>query len=138
MAKKKVKKPRNKSASTNGGNGPDHGPDGRFVEGNSGGPGNPRAPRVQAWRTALAEAVTPEDVGDVVKVLVAAAKEGKPWAVTLLLDRCLGKPKQAIEIEAEIENTKTWYDNLPPDYPKFLDWLAVQNGRAHYVVADVP
>lgn len=83
--------------SPNGGNG-GHGPDGRFLPGNPGGPGNPRAAAVGVWREALAEAVSAEDLGEVLGVLVAKAKAGEPWAVRELLDRCLGRPKQEIAV----------------------------------------
>jgi hypothetical protein len=65
---------------------------GRFAKGNPGGPGNPNAGRVAAWRNALVEAVTPEDLKGVIVALVDHAKAGTPWAIRELLDRCLGKP----------------------------------------------
>ena len=89
--------------STNGGNG--RGPSGRFRKGNPGGPGNPFAGRVQALRAALLEAVTPEDLREVVVRMVADAKVGDHQARKELLDRVLGRPLEADVLEriAELE-----------------------------------
>ena len=73
---------------------------GRFVPGYKGGPGNPRASHVEAWRKALVEAVTPEDIADVVRILVVAAKAGKKWAIPELLNRTVGKPTEHVALEA--------------------------------------
>ncbi len=75
---------------------------GRFRPGNRAavGRGNPHADRVHAWRAALAATVTEDDLRAVIGKLVEAAKAGKPWAIRELLDRCLGKPTQAIEAVA--------------------------------------
>jgi hypothetical protein len=93
--------------STNGDNGLAEPRDerGRFLPGNPGGPGNPHAATVGAWRTALASAVAPEDVRQVVGVLVGKAKAGEAWAVKELLDRCLGRPQQQVGVEATGEGT---------------------------------
>ena len=86
---------------TNGANGegvPVHDEHGRFLPGNAGGPGNPHASRVAAWRGALVAAVTAADIGEIARTLVKEAREGKPWAVALLLDRCLGKARLSVEL----------------------------------------
>lgn len=83
----------------NGGNGEsDRDPQGRFLSGNKAahGRGNPHAGKVNAWRRALAEGVSECDLGEVVAKLVERAKAGERWAVCELLDRCLGKPVQAV------------------------------------------
>lgn len=84
--------------SPNGGNGRDG--QGRFLPGNPGGPGNPLAGRVHQYRTALAEAVTEDDIRAVIGKLVAAARAGERWAIRELLDRCLGKPMQTAALLA--------------------------------------
>ena len=84
----------------NGGNGRDR--LGRFAKGNPGGPGNPHAAAVGAWRSALAKSVTPDDLQDVIGQLLKQAKDGEPWAIRELLNRCLGRPEQALTIENEI------------------------------------
>lgn len=81
-------------------------PDGTFAPGNPGGPGNPNARAVAAWRSALVEAVAADDIKRVVEVLIEKAKAGESWAVRELLDRCLGRPQQKMELEAVGE--KTW------------------------------
>lgn len=72
---------------------------GRFAEGNPGGPGNPHAKRVGELRVALLEAVTPADMQAVVKALVEAAKGGDVAAARVLFERVLGKPVEADLIE---------------------------------------
>lgn len=79
---------------------------GRFLPGNSGGPGNPQARNVSTWRAALAGSVSPEDVVEVTQRLVEAAKAGEPWAIRELLDRCLGKPHVQLEVQGEVEHAR--------------------------------
>jgi hypothetical protein len=75
---------------------------GRFVDGNPGGPGNPYARQVAALRRELMDAVTPEDLREVVEALVTAAKAGDVTAARILLDRLLGPPVAA-DLIARIE-----------------------------------
>ncbi len=51
----------------------------------------------------LAETVTAEDIRTVLRELIDRAKAGERWAVCELLDRCLGKPTQAITAAAEVQ-----------------------------------
>ena len=51
------------------------------------------------WRRALADAVSDQDMIDVIQVLVREAKDGKQWAVKELLNRTLGRPVEADLIE---------------------------------------
>jgi hypothetical protein len=83
--------------SPNGANG--RGRAGRFAPGNAGGPGNPHAAQVARWRATLAANVTENDMAEVVRALVKAAKAGGGWAVRELLDRTLGRPVEADLIE---------------------------------------
>ena len=76
---------------------------GRFVAGNPGGPGNPNAKATAAWRSTLADAVTADDLGAVLAVLVDQAKAGEPWAVRELLNRCLGKVSERHELSADLD-----------------------------------
>lgn len=73
---------------------------GRFLPGNPGGPGNPQAHNVAAWRKALADTVSADDVAEVTRRLIEAAKAGEPWAVHELLDRLIGKPSVQIDFQA--------------------------------------
>ena len=96
--------------STNGDNGLPEVRDakGRFVPGNPGGPGNPQARNVAAWRGALASAVSAEDIAEVTGKLIEEAKAGEPWAVRELLDRCLGKPHVQIDLQADPERMREY------------------------------
>lgn len=78
---------------------------GQFAPGNqyAAGRGNPHAAQVTAWRAALVESVSPEDIAKAVAVLVKAAHEGKAWALRELFDRCFGRAQQAIELSGEID-----------------------------------
>jgi hypothetical protein len=62
--------------------------DGRFKSGN---PGRPRGVRNRA--TALAERLASKDIGEIVAVLVEAAKAGDVPSATLLLNRLWPAPK---------------------------------------------
>jgi len=70
---------------------------GRFVAGNPGGPGNPFARRVGELRRAMLAAVKPEDVADIIKALVAKAKEGHVQAAKVVLSYVLGKPQRVAD-----------------------------------------
>jgi len=56
------------------------GPDGRYLPGTCGGPGNPHAGAVAAWRKALVLAVPPADLEAVIRVLLERAKADEPCA----------------------------------------------------------
>ena len=75
----------------NGSNG-ERGANGRFTNGNRGGPGNPYARRVSQIRSMILEAVTDEDLQEVVQALVKRAKEGDVAAARELLNRLVGRP----------------------------------------------
>ncbi len=47
-----------------------------------------------ALRSALLDAVTPEDIADAVRALIERAKAGDVAAIRELLDRCIGKPQE--------------------------------------------
>ena len=74
---------------------------GRFAPGHCGGPGNPHFKALSTWRAALAAKVTRDDIEHVISVLVKSAREGERWAVTELLDRCLGRPVQHTVVESD-------------------------------------
>ena len=74
------------------------GRNGRFLPGHGGGPGNPHAQKVHRLRSALLNAVTPEDVKEIIYKLVSMAKQGDIAAIKELLDRSLGKPVAAVEV----------------------------------------
>lgn len=71
---------------------------GRFAKGWKGGPGNPYASQVARWRQALYACVTDDDIRQVMRGLVDAAKGGQPWAIHELLNRLVGKPPSVIAV----------------------------------------
>ncbi|MFT5430178.1 MAG: hypothetical protein ACI9OJ_000851 [Myxococcota bacterium] len=75
---------------------------GRFGKGNPGGPGNPLVSKVMALRSAFMNAVTPEDMKEVVEAMVREAKAGNVQAQKLFIDRCLG-PAEALDLLARLE-----------------------------------
>jgi hypothetical protein len=83
--------------SPNGPNGRD--PGGRFSAGNPGGSGNPFARQVAQLRSALLEAVTPDDVRTIVLALVKKARKGDLVAAREVLDRCIGRPTQPVDLD---------------------------------------
>ena len=74
-------------------------PGGQFAPGNQFGKGNPQAQHIARWRASFAEAVTDEDLKATVVKLAAAARAGQPWAVRELLDRCLGRSIQGVQLD---------------------------------------
>jgi len=77
----------------------ERGPDGRFLPGNSGGPGNPYGRRVAELRNALMEAVTPDRLRRMIESLVQAAEGGDTAAAKLVLSYTLGPPVAADILE---------------------------------------
>jgi len=65
---------------------------GRFAPGNPGGPGNPFGRKVAALRMAIVEALSEEDVREIVGVLKEKAKAGSTAAIKLLFQYAIGKP----------------------------------------------
>lgn len=100
-------------------------PDGRFVKGNSGGPGNPFNATVQKLRAAMVQAVGPEDIAEVVGQVLTQAKEGNLAAIKLLLSYTIGQPHQTIqpdraELDAvEIQNKTELYRELIAQRARF-------------------
>ena len=78
---------------------------GRFGKGNPGGPGNPFARRVGALRAAMLDAVTDDDLRDIIATLVSQAKGGDLAAIRELLDRLIGKPTAAVAFEVTTGET---------------------------------
>ena len=71
---------------------------GRFLPSNRFGTGNPTLRKVAQLRQALLEAVSAEDITAVAGKLLTMAKDGDLAAIKELLDRCLGKPPQAVAL----------------------------------------
>src|SRR5438128_1990918 len=71
--------------------------DGRFARGNPGGPGNPFAREVAAYRTRLLGRVKEGDVDAVADQLIRQAREGDLAAIRLFLLYVLGRPGAAVD-----------------------------------------
>ena len=111
----------------NGNNGRDK--QGRFIVGNKGGPGNPHAKQVAVMRAALLSAVTPEDLHDVIRVLIEKALSGNVSAIKELLDRLYGKPKVAVEMKQELQSTgeiRARLRALIQHNPELLETIAIE------------
>lgn len=88
---------------------------GRFVEGNSGGPGNPWVKLTHQFKQALIDSATDERRTQLIEALWdMALGEGdfedktlvaKRWAINTILDRMLGKPKESVEVSGEVAMT---------------------------------
>jgi len=64
---------------------------GQFVVGNKGGPGNPAAAAVARFRQSMLEAVTVEELREVVRSVLEQALAGDIQAAKLILERCCGR-----------------------------------------------
>jgi hypothetical protein len=78
---------------------------GRFGSGNKFAKGNPIARKVAQLRQTLVSAVSATDLRDVVKKLVAMAKDGDVQAIRLLLDRLLG-PVLPADVQQDLADMK--------------------------------
>ncbi len=78
-------------------------PNGKFAKGWRGGPGNPHAAQVAKLRSALLAAISEADLKSVIAALLQKAQAGDVAAAKEILDRCLGRAPQAIEIDAQVE-----------------------------------
>jgi len=64
---------------------------GQFLPGNKGGPGNPAAAAVARFRQSMLEAVTVEELREVVRSVLEQALAGDIQAAKLILERCCGR-----------------------------------------------
>jgi len=71
--------------------------DGRFAKGNQFGPGNPFARKCAAFRAALMDTITEQDIKDIAAKLRDDAKAGDKAAVKLLFQYVIGKPQPAVD-----------------------------------------
>lgn len=114
--------------SPTGDNGRDN--NGRFAAGNHLAKGNPHAKRVNELRTALLEAVTPNDVRKIVTAMVKAAKAGDTVAAREVLDRTIGKAVQT-ELLQRVEELEQRICVYIPDNGRgpTNNWAAINNGQ---------
>ena len=101
----------------NGGRGPNHGPDGRFLPGCKPGPGSPLAKRAAELKAAILEAVTPEEIHAVMAKLHAMALAGDVLAAKVWLERVLGKADQPVNLSVTQEACFTGVVVRPMELP---------------------
>ncbi len=87
---------------------------GRFRQGNAGGPGNPLAGKISKLRAALVAAVNEEDIREIAHALIETAKGGDVRAVKELLDRTIGRPVETDLIE-RLESLETALKDVETD-----------------------
>ena len=105
--------------SPNGGNG--HDERGRFTAGNAGGPGNPFARRVAAFRAALIDAVGEDGLRDVARAMVEKARSGDVAAARLVLAYDVGRPGEPADPDRLDEHEL----KVRRAYPTILDLAIV-------------
>jgi hypothetical protein len=76
---------------------PDRDAQGRFTPGNQCSRGNPFARKCAELRKALVNAVTPQDISEIVAKLIEKAKAGDAAAARVLFSYALGKPATAVD-----------------------------------------
>ena len=86
---------------------------GRFGKGNPGGPGSPYSKKVHALRRALLEAVTEDEIKQVVAALLREAKLGNVQAARELLSRCLG-PAEAVDLIERMDALEELLESARP------------------------
>ena len=99
-------------------------PKGKFATGNRISQGNPIARRTHAIRRELTKAVKPNDVREIVAALIMQAKGGDVAAAKEIFDRVLGRPSQAIAVQAQID-AQVAAERGPPAFfdPEYADYL---------------
>jgi hypothetical protein len=86
-----------RSPSANGSRNDGRDENGRFTQGNPGGPGNPFARQVAALRSALLACITPDDILEIMAALLLKAKTGDLAAARLVLAYTVGKPAKVVD-----------------------------------------
>lgn len=97
--KKKPKKPQPGRTAT-----------GQFAKGNQAAKGNPYTKKAAEMRKALYQAITPDDVREIVETLKVQAKAGDLKAIAILFDRVLGTAQAGIDLLERLEQLETALD----------------------------
>jgi hypothetical protein len=113
------------------------GPKGRFAKGNPGGPGNPFARQVAAFRQEFMAAVTGEDIAVIVRALIEKAKAGDVAAARLVLQYTLGKPAATVDPDRldEMEWEQWQRENIGTDSDKV--WMGMNAASANAIARAV-
>jgi hypothetical protein len=106
---------------------PNHGANGRdhrarFTKGNRDGPGNPFARQIAAFRRALCEVVSEEDLQIISRRLLEKAKNGDWVAAKLLLAYTVGRPTDAVD--PDTLDLQEWHlDQQGPARPEEVEGI---------------
>jgi hypothetical protein len=110
--------PRQPAPATNG-----RDANGRFVQGNAGGPGNPFYRKQVEFRRAVLELFTPEDVMSLLRVMLALGRNGDVAAAKVFLEYVVGKPHKAPDPDREEHHEWQLFAEAPrlADVSELLD-----------------
>jgi hypothetical protein len=108
------------------------GPGGRFAKGNPGGPGNPFARQVAAFRQEFMAATTKEDIAVIARAMIEKAKEGDCAAARIVLQYTLGKPVATVDPDRldEMEWEQWQRENVCTDSDKVWMGMAASSANA--------
>jgi len=101
----------------------ERGPDGRFLHGNAGGPGNPHARQTAELRSALLDAIDADAIRRVIAALLTAAEEGDVAAARVLLERVFGRPADTETVQ-RIERLEEAVEARQQERPDGIDMRA--------------
>ena len=97
-----------KSDSKNGiaGVSADHKPNGDFAKGNTAGAKTTNREHAKAmdFKRIFQSAITEQDMLDIAKAMLTKAKGGDVKAAKEVLDRCMGKPEQPVQVSGDNDN----------------------------------
>jgi hypothetical protein len=111
---------------------------GRFAQGNPGGPGNPYYRRQAELKRMLLASVTDVDIQSVMLVLLSLARGGDLAAIKLFLEYTVGKPSK--EVDPDKEELHEWQlQQQTPRLEQVLDVMAnsIETPRANRVTQDM-
>jgi hypothetical protein len=111
---------------------------GRFAEGNPGGPGNPYYRRQAHLKRLMLECVTEVDVMSVMRVLLGLARSGDLAAIKLFLEYTVGKPTK--EVDPDKAELHEWgLQRQTPRLQEVLETLtySIETPTANQVVRDM-
>jgi hypothetical protein len=111
--------PQTKADAAESNNGTGRDARGRFAKGNLGGPGNPFARQSAAFRKALCDSVTDDDIQALTRTLLEKARAGDIAAIKLLFAYTIGRPADAVNPDTlDVDELQCFHRQaLPPDMP---------------------
>jgi hypothetical protein len=110
---------------------------GRFGKGNPGGPGNPFARQVAAFRQEFMAATTTQDIAAIARAMIDKAKEGDCAAARIVLQYTLGKPAATVDPDRldEMEWEQWQRENVCTDSDKV--WMGMNASSANAIARAV-